>query len=365
MKRWAWVVALVVAVAGAGTAAGAERTSENVIIVTIDGFRWQELFTGADLSFIEHPHGGVRDVAGTRERFWRESAEERRRVMMPFFWETIAKEGQVFGDAAAGCEARVANTKNVSYPGYSEIFCGFADPAIEDNSRVPNPNLNVLEFLNGRPGFEGNVVAFCTWDVFPFILNTERSRVPVVCGWKPLADEPLSEREREVNRLLPEVPRIWHDNAMDFVTTVGALEHLKKRRPRVMFIGLGETDEWAHSRRYDLYLEAAQKNDRFLRELWGGLQSTPEYAGKTTLIVTTDHGRGTVLTDWTDHKAKTVGAERTWVAVIGPDTPSLGVRRGVSVTQSQIAATLAAVVGEDFAKTSEKVAAPLPGVVGE
>jgi hypothetical protein len=335
-----------------------------VIIVTIDGFRWQELFAGADLAFIEHQHGGVRDVVRTRAAFWRETPEERRQILLPFFWATIAKEGQVFGDPAAGCEARVANTKNVSYPGYSEMFCGLADPAIEDNSRIPNPNVNVLEFLNAKPAFAGRVDAFCTWDVFPFILNSERSKVPVVCGWKPLADAPLTERERKVNDLLPEIPHIWHDNVMDFVTTIGAIEHVRKRTPRVMFVGLGETDEWAHARRYDLYLEAAQKNDRFLRELWQTLQSIPQYAGKTTLIVTCDHGRGTVLTDWTDHTAKTVGAAKTWIAIIGPDTPALGVRRDVSVTQSQIAATLAAAVGEDFTKTSEKVAPALPGAVG-
>jgi phosphopentomutase len=168
-----------------------------------------------------------------------------------------------------------------------------------------------------------------------------------------------------VNDLLPEVPHIWHDNAMDFVTTIGAIEHLKKRQPRVMFIGLGETDEWAHARRYDLYLEAARKNDRFIRELWQTLQSIPQYAGKTTLIVTCDHGRGTVLTDWTNHTSKTVGAEKTWTAIIGPDTRPLGVRRDLSVTQSQIAATVAAAVGQDFTETSEKVARPLPGAVGE
>jgi hypothetical protein len=259
----------------------------------------------------------------------------------------------------------VANTKNVSYPGYSEMFCGLVDPAIEDNARIRNPNVNVLEYLNTRPAFAGRVVAFCTWDVFPFILNAERSKLPVVCGWTPLADAPLSEREREVNRLMPEVPHIWHDNAMDFVTTIGAMEHIKKRKPRVMFIGLGETDEWAHSRRYDLYLEAAEKNDQFFRDVWQMLQSMPEYEGKTTLIITTDHGRGTVLTDWTDHRARTVGAEKTWIAVMGPDTAPLGVRRDVAVTQSQIAATVAAVVGEDFKGSKAQIAPPLPGVLAD
>ena len=52
-----------------------------------------------------------------------------------------------------------------------------------------------------------------------------------------------------------------------------------------------------------------------------------------------------------------------WSAVLGPDTPALGVRSDVNATLSQIAATLATLVGEDFRATSPKSAAPLADVV--
>jgi phosphopentomutase len=128
----------------------------------------------------------------------------------------------------------------------------------------------------------------------------------------------------------------------------------------VLYVGLGETDEWGHGRRYDLYLDAANKADRFLAETWVRLQADPQYRGKTALVVTTDHGRGATRADWTDHGSGVPGAEFIWAAVLGPDTPPLGERENVEVTQSQVAATVAALVGEDFNAASPKAAKPLP-----
>jgi hypothetical protein len=48
------------------------------------------------------------------------------------------------------------------------------------------------------------------------------------------------------------------------------------------------------------------------------------------------------------------------MAVMGPDTPALGVREGVTVTQSQLAATVAALLGEDFRAAAPASAPPLP-----
>ena len=118
---------------------------------------------------------------------------------------------------------------------------------------------------------------------------------------------------------------------------------------------LGEGDEWAHGGRYDLYLDAAFRADRFIRRVWDVLQSMPEYANQTTLLVTTDHGRGATAADWMDHGRKVPAAETTWVAALGSGVAPLGVRESVTVTTSQIAATIAAVVGEDF-----RAAAPPP-----
>jgi hypothetical protein len=45
---------------------------------------------------------------------------------------------------------------------------------------------------------------------------------------------------------------------------------------------------------------------------------------------------------------------------LGPGVPPLGVREGVTITTSQLAATIAAVVGENFRTASPAAAPPLP-----
>jgi hypothetical protein len=341
----------------------ARAAEQNVVLVTIDGLRWREVFGGAEEKMLDPRAGGIKDMEGLKKRYWRDTPEARREALMPFLWTTVAKQGQVFGDPSRNARARLLNGRKFSYPGYHEILCGFPDDRIDSNDKIPNPNVNVLEWLNGRPGFSGRVSAYATWDVVPFILNTERSKLKVPAGWVPLDDEPLTEGEKEINRLLPELPQIWPNNTLDVITGRAAMEHLRKRKPRVLYIGFGETDEWAHSRRYDCYLDAANKNDLYLKTLWETLQSMPEYAGKTSLIVTTDHGRGGTKQDWTDHGKDVEGAEFIWTAVIGPGTPPLGVREGVEVTQGQFAATVAALVGEDYHAAAPKSAPPLPNVI--
>jgi phosphopentomutase/2,3-bisphosphoglycerate-independent phosphoglycerate mutase family metalloenzyme len=336
------------------------RKTENVIVVTLDGFRWQELFEGADESFMDAKQGGVRDVTGLKKRYLRETAEARREALMPFLWGTVAKHGQIFGNPAKKAPARLTNGLKFSYPGYSEMFCGIADPRIDSNSKKDNPNLSVLEFLNGRPSFKNRVEAVCTWDVFPSIFRSKQNGLRVHAGWELIKETGLTDRERGVNEAMELLPRYWTDNAFDLLTMGAARSAFERRKPRVLYIGLGETDEWGHGRRYDLYLDAANKADRFLAETWAWSQKDAQYKDRTALLVTTDHGRGGTRADWTDHGRNVPGAEYIWIAVMGPDVPPLGERESVAVTQSQIAATVAALVGEDFISASPKAAKPLP-----
>ena len=139
-----------------------------------------------------------------------------------------------------------------------------------------------------------------------------------------------------------------------------ALNHLQASHPRVLYLMLGEGDEWAHEGRYDLYLDATRRADSFIERIWDAARLANGGASKTTLIITTDHGRGATTKDWTDHGKSVPAAERTWIAVIGSDVPALRLRRGITVTTSQIAATIAAAVGEDFRSAVPTAAPALP-----
>jgi phosphopentomutase len=141
---------------------------------------------------------------------------------------------------------------------------------------------------------------------------------------------------------------------------LGAIEEIKSKKPRVLFVSLGETDDWAHSGRYDLYLLTTQQNDRFLAELWTTTQSIEQYRDKTLFIVTTDHGRGDGREGWKNHSILLTGSERIWIAAWGVPLKSTGIDRGGKFTQSQVAATVAAALGYDFKSSNPKIATPLP-----
>ena len=130
------------------------------------------------------------------QRFWRATVPDRRMALMPFVWTTIASRGQVFGDPASDSVSQLTNGLWFSYPGYSEMFTGMADPRINSNDKVPNPNVTVLEWLNQRPGFEGRIAAFGAWDVLPYILNVSRSTLVVGSGFEPYPQALLTGRTR-------------------------------------------------------------------------------------------------------------------------------------------------------------------------
>jgi len=343
--------------------ASQSRPAENVIVVTLDGVRWQEVFGGAALDLVAATEGGATDPKALAARFWRPTPEARREALMPFFWTFVAARGQVFGDPARASVARLTNGLWFSYPGYNELLAGVADPRVDSNDKLPNPNVTVLEWLNGRPGFRDRVSAVGSWDVLPFIVNQARSHLQVTAEAPPFP-QPENERQRLLNDVNSGLPSYWQGEWFDAISMEAALELLRARHPRVLYVMLGETDEWAHERRYDLYLDGIVRGDRFVQRLWETVQSLPEYKDKTALVLATDHGRGATPADWTDHGRKVPAAEPIWIGVMGPGTPPLGVRDSTTVTASQVAATIAALVGEDFRAAEPKVAPPLPGVLG-
>jgi arylsulfatase A-like enzyme len=72
------------------------------------------------------------------------------------------------------------------------------------------------------------------------------------------------------------------------------------------------------------------------------------YRGHTTLVMTTDHGRGRTPRDWVEHGTKTTGSEEIWIAVIGPDAPRIGeATETATVHQSDVAATILKLLGLD------------------
>jgi len=341
-----------------------QTQTQNVILITADGLRWQEVFRGLDKDMLT-TQNEVKHPEDLLAQFDAETTDARRARLMPFLWDHVAKNGQIFGNRDKGSIAHVTNTMWFSYPGYNEFLCGYPDDKnITSNDKVLNPNATVFEWLQATPATKDRVAAFGAWDVFPYIFNAKRAGFPVdggdvsfvpASGTTPVMDVINSMRET--------TPMRWgHAAVYDSMIYPMAAEYLKTNKPRALFIGLGETDEWGHEGNYGQYLQAANRLDRWLKELWHITQSMPEYRDKTTFVFTTDHGRGdfrTGPTSWNHHGKSVPGAEEIFVAVWGPDTKPAGELESGEVTQSQVAATVAAALGYDLPAAQPKAAPPI------
>jgi hypothetical protein len=299
------VASVVFAAASAGIAAQEPARSQNVVIVAIDGVRWQEVF------------GAGRDT------------------LMPFLWSVVAKQGQLFGNRDRRSRMRVTNRLNFSYPGYQEMLAGYVDPRIDNNRYGPNPNITVLEWLNRKPELRGRVAAFANWIFFRDIFARRSDGLFLRAGGE--RGETTID-DGELHRI--------------------AMRHFAEHKPRVLFVGYGNTDESAHSGSRTRYLHALRSADAFIAEWWRVLQADPGFRDRTTLIVTTDHGRGRGRA-WSSHGWRVRGSGETWLAIMGPDIPARGERSDTESTTSQVAATIAAALGYDYPSAVKRAAPPI------
>jgi hypothetical protein len=360
------VLVVLVMFDGAPAHAQSALKTRNVVLIVSDGLRWQEIFSGADPTLLNETNGGIWDKEqDLRREFWRDSPAERRRALFPFLWNTVAAHGQIFGNQALGSVARVTNGLAFSYPGYNEMLTGHPDPRINSNEFGPNPNVSVLEWLNTLPDLHGKVSVFATWATFKDIFNVSRSHLPLQVGWDLPYHGELSERQALMNRLYQTTTPLEDEDVYDAFLQVPLLDSFARQQPHVLFVGYGETDNWAHAGRYDLVLHSAHLFDRFVGELWERLQALPAYRDQTTFIITTDHGRGSGPAEWKEHGTEQKGSENIWMAVLGPDTPPLGERSHTAeIHQAQIAATVAALLGKDYRQAVPEAAPPITEVIG-
>jgi len=239
----------------------------------------------------------------------------------------------------------------------------FADSRITSNDNIPNANVTVLEWLHEKAAYRGKVAAFGAWEVIASILNAKRAGFAVNAGYEPFTMPPVTPGLTLLNRLKNET-YAWDDEAFDSFAFHTALEYLKMHKPRILYLSLGETDDWAHEGKYDAYLRAAHRVDQYLKELWDTVQSMEEYRGNTALIFSTDHGRGEAPEEWKSHGEKIPASKYIWMAFTGPDTRALGERAKVApVTQNQIAATLAGLLGENYGADVPKAGQPIRDVL--
>ena len=337
------------------------RRTERVVLVTLDGVRWQEVFGGLDLDVLRSTvKDGAVEQSPIYQAYWAPTPDERRRRVMPFLWDTLAtSEGSIGGDRSAGSVFSLSNQKRFSYPGYAEIVTGAPhDAAITSNDNRFYPFPTIFEFVKDRLNLTRDQVAlFGSWETFNWIGESREGSIAINAGFEAYAHS--DSAVRQVSDLQFLVRPVWDGARYDAFTFRLAMAHLATARPRLLHIAFDDTDEWAHQGRYDRVLASLTMLDGFLRELWTWLQADAEYRGRTSLIVTTDHGRGATPADWTRHGEEVSAAGDTWMAAAGPDWPRRGVWRDAPGRASQIAATIAKALGLDYLAATPGADAPL------
>ncbi|MGH8203625.1 MAG: alkaline phosphatase family protein, partial [Steroidobacteraceae bacterium] len=268
----------------------------------------------------------------------------------------------VLGNQAKGSKVTVRNDQWFSYPGYSEILTGEAQPEIKSNDFVRYPHRTVLEYVREALGLDrAKVAQFGSWDGFKYAASSRDGAFLMNGARDPLPPELSTPEIDLLVDLRGDVMQLWEESSNDVLTFRIALTYLRKHKPRVMWLGLGQSDDWAHARRYDLVLDYLKLADGQLAGLWQTLQSMDEYRDKTTLVVTVDHGRGRTPADWAEHGREYGGSEDIWVAIVGPDTPAIGEAKDFpAVTQSDIAATMLQYLGLDWRKFNADAGPPIP-----
>lgn len=351
---------LIVIVLIAATCVSAQMKTENVILITLDGARTQEIFGGLDADLYKKIQKDA-EKTPLYQRYIALTPVQRREKLMPFFWQVwMKRHGSIAGNRDLKSEVKTTNNLLFSYPGYSEILTGEAhDDVITSNDRVQNKFPSVLQFLQKKMKLNRHQVAsIASWDVMNEIASSEKDAFTINAGFE-IYDSADADSQR-LSRQQFETPTPWTSVRHDYYTFQFAMSQLRNHHPRVLHIGLGETDDWAHDRNYEQMVEALRRTDQYFKELWGFLETDKQYKGRTSIIVTVDHGRGPTEKDWHKHGDEVPEARWIWMAFISPDSKLRGEWKDAeTIYQNQIASTISKFLGFDYSEQNKSAGKPI------
>ena len=194
-------IRLLVAFLTVSTALSSGLKTERIILLTIDGLRWQEVFKGPERRLFDpEKHEAL------MKKFSQASDAERRSALLPFFWGEFVPKGTLLGNGSLGSLVKLKNPYRFSYPGYAEILLGRVLLEIDSNDKRHSPAPTVLEFI--RKHFDlrfEDVAAFASWEVFEFICESQPGTIFVNAGVKEIPPEILTPSMEVSNRLQYEV----------------------------------------------------------------------------------------------------------------------------------------------------------------
>jgi hypothetical protein len=285
-----------------------------VVLVVLDGVRWQDVFVPENT---------------------------------PVLHRMIADRGAAIGAPGHGPVMSASGPAFVSLPGYSEIFTGRRAHGCADNDCGRARAATLFDEVVHAEGSADAVALFSSWERIEraaspwegsFVLSAGRSG-----RWHP---EELA-RDPGIAALLDEAGKAdpfpgYGDFRPDRLTGETALRYLELRQPRLLYVGLGEPDEYAHRGDFTGYLGSLRAADAVVGAIFETLDRMGERGARTTVLVTTDHGRGA---DWRHHGREMRESARTWLFAGGEGISARGVVHSVrSHRLSDVAPTVRALL---------------------
>ena len=311
-----------------------ERAESAVVLVVLDGVRWQEVFSGADR--------GLANVRGNSPLAWANP-----RALMPNMYRLIETRGVAIGAPGRGAEISATGPQFISLPGYLEIFVGHSDSRCDCNVCARPPGRTIVDDVRESSGPDDAAV-ITSWPNIARAASADASGFVLSSGRTIMSRGQVLRADRTTSDLLDRGAHAsaWPgegDYRPDAITGRIALRHLATARPRFLFVGLGDADELAHRSDYQGYLAALHASDDFLGDLIETLDEMGARGRHTTVIVTTDHGRAY---DFRDHGPTHPESGRVWLVAGGGDARTGGLVASTRRhTLSDVAPTVRALLG--------------------
>lgn len=281
-----------------GIAGAPTPTPDPVVVVTVDGARWQDVIDGDELMPTLH---------------------------------SLARERGAFVGADARAAMRASGPNFVSLPGYTEIFTGRPSATCRDNDC---PQTSTLTLLDRAVDAGLSVAAFASWEKLDRAVTARPGKFTVSAGRDPDDDSPP-----------------WPGSGAyrpDAKTAEAALDYLEVIQPDVLFIGLGDPDEHAHHGNVEGYRASLSFADSVLSRLVVVLDRMGDRGKATHVFVTADHGRAN---DFRSHGGHAPESSRVWLVGAGPRIRARGLSRSPHERRlADIAPTIATIIGIDTAR---------------
>lgn len=142
----------------------------------------------------------------------------------------------------------------------------------------------------------------------------------------------------------------------DDTTVAHAKNVLARYRPNLMLINLKDPDYFGHSSSWTNYIKGIRSTDENIGDLYNFIQGDDNYRGKTTIIITNDHGRHlpNVADGFISHGDGCEGCRHIQFLALGPDFKE-GAGFQTPYEQIDISATVAKLLNFKMESSKGKV----------